>query len=566
MNNGIVRGGNYDGMTGHVVSHDDVAATIRFGGGAKITVAKTDLVEASDDASLTAVYAVEDMAALEAAFAKFAKRAARVGVEAPTFSVLGTEEREIIVRREGSDRAVRTGTFRHLTHVVVSARSFAAAGWSFVAALDHELGEDNTVVRTAPGQTMPESFRSTGAVCEHCGANRRRNSTYVLRHESGAHKQVGSTCLESFLGTDVSGLVGGLTIWCDVDVLLNRLSDEEGFSEGSFRAGKQSIDLATYLGFVVGAINAYGWTSRGASMHVDRPSTADLALNQYVAVVYGVGERDAAVVVTDADKALALQVVEWMSSLAEQEGLNDYLYNLGIYGRAGRTTFKGIGLVASAVTAYRRDLAKRQETIDLAATSTHVGTVGARLTASVRMLGMSQGQGAYGPWTLYSFVTVAHAESEVPAGAVLKVFHTGKDLRLLAADGSDGDKLEAGDEAWITFAVKKHDNYKGVAQTMMNRVAVVFGPSEAKARAAAAKTKEIKHPTTPEVVIDGVTYPVFARIRADGVVEAGYIVREPKAKGKAKGKVIYRCYFGNPQSDAHSLEYFVRRLVAAQAS
>lgn len=55
-------------------------------------------------------------------------------------------------------------------------------GWEFIATLQHE-GE-GTIVRAVPGMTQEGElvqFRESKPLCQHCGYERKRNDTFVLR-------------------------------------------------------------------------------------------------------------------------------------------------------------------------------------------------------------------------------------------------------------------------------------------------------------------------------------------------------------------------------------------------
>lgn len=62
---------------------------------------------------------------------------------------------------------------------------------------------------TAPGETLPASYQDKTAIeCQHCGHNRFRKKSYLLRNlESGEFKEVGSTCLIDFFGHDPKAFV-----------------------------------------------------------------------------------------------------------------------------------------------------------------------------------------------------------------------------------------------------------------------------------------------------------------------------------------------------------------------
>src|SRR5699024_12772450 len=67
------------------------------------------------------------------------------------------------------------------------------------------LPNDTFVVISAPGvdETIDSSGYTVGT-CHHCQINRYRTNTYVVRHDDGTQKFVGSTCLKDFLGWDAN--------------------------------------------------------------------------------------------------------------------------------------------------------------------------------------------------------------------------------------------------------------------------------------------------------------------------------------------------------------------------
>ena len=72
-------------------------------------------------------------------------------------------------------------------------------GYSVVAKLEH-LEEGNFVYAFADN-VSPE-WQKAEPVCEHCKTKHFRKNTFVVRHEDGSEKQVGSTCLKDYCGID----------------------------------------------------------------------------------------------------------------------------------------------------------------------------------------------------------------------------------------------------------------------------------------------------------------------------------------------------------------------------
>ena len=71
-------------------------------------------------------------------------------------------------------------------------------GWSFASKIIHDPVLGN-LFKTAPGYNMMH-YRDSGSNCDHCNINRKRNSTFVLVHDSGDELQLGSACVKDFFG------------------------------------------------------------------------------------------------------------------------------------------------------------------------------------------------------------------------------------------------------------------------------------------------------------------------------------------------------------------------------
>lgn len=66
--------------------------------------------------------------------------------------------------------------------VSINAEPVQAGGWEFIGTLQHEEG--GTIVRAVPGATQEgelAQFRDAKPICQHCGWDRKRNDTFILR-------------------------------------------------------------------------------------------------------------------------------------------------------------------------------------------------------------------------------------------------------------------------------------------------------------------------------------------------------------------------------------------------
>ncbi len=132
----------------------------------------------------------ENLGALDAKFAKLARRAAKLGVEAPTATHLAVETVET------------RGAIYTYTWVAVTGVAPKFAGWTLTAVIELDREEPDTpnVVHVVTGEADP-AWRTLAEQCDHCHvAARGRKQLVVVTHDDGTRKIVGTTCLKDFLG------------------------------------------------------------------------------------------------------------------------------------------------------------------------------------------------------------------------------------------------------------------------------------------------------------------------------------------------------------------------------
>jgi len=344
------------------------------------------------------------------------------------------------------------------------------AGWSFVAALQHLDGEN--VVRALPGETVPETYRTRGPECDHCRMSRRRNDTFVLRHEDGKHVQVGSTCIGDFLGSDEAGKIAGAA---------SLLAEARGLAEGGcegFGSGSQGDrTLAEYLPFVAWAIREKGWTSRTTVRDKGEGlATADLAWD--VLIDYKSRTRWEAKP-TDEDEAMALAAQAWTEAITDEEiarETGDYLHNLRAIARTSLVMSKLAGLAASSVIAYQRAVGRERARAERAANTldVHLGIVGDKVTFGLPPKLGKRGQLLKGAPVVLSpdpvkldFVT--GYDTDFGYTTVLK-FRTADGACLVwKASSTEIGRADVGKVYTLSGTIKKHDDYKGAKQTVLSR-------------------------------------------------------------------------------------------------
>lgn len=396
------------------------------------------------DASVKYEVPVESMAALRKKLAVLSARAVKLGQPPITLTEGRTFEKQVRVRG-------RKAMLPHVEVVVEGSRP-KLADWHFIAALRHLTLEDgrgvNLVLRSPyANMEVPTQYRTVPCRnCDHCGRALARQQTYLVHHPQHGFRQVGGVCLADFLGhEDPHNVAAYLEVLLQLDdVCLGLGWDDEG--EGGGASLPRVFSLRTYLCYVAGYVRLCGWHSR----REDLP-TADEALEWMFPRLGHIHPSPEA-----QDEALADEALAWARGLGDNAGpLSDFHYNLWVVVQRDFIQHESIGIAASIIPAYQRELVRRAEQARAAAESRYFGQVGERLevqaTCTREPLELP---GRWGTKYLYRFVT---AEGQVAvwfSTSRVPEIQVGKPLRLVGT-------------------VAKHQEYEGVQQTALTRVKVL---------------------------------------------------------------------------------------------
>lgn len=370
------------------------------------------------------------------------------------------------------------------------------AGWTLLAVLEG-LG-DEALLQVVPGLELDalKWGKADPRFCDHCRKKRRRNETFIVRHEDGREMQVGRNCLADFLGHQ--GAQNLLKLW-------NSLSfgePEEGMFGGGFYRNTGAIELHELLSLTSVMVSLWGWASRGTAEEKGIQATADTVTDFLTGRgrfdMHGLGQgyrgdiaraeareqQDkvrAAVTTVNADEIQA--AIEWAATCTDTG--NSYLHNIGVIARAGCCNkFKQYGFGCSILTTYRRNLERDEEkAARLAAQaerpeSHHFGEIKKREVFTLTIKRLIESESDWGSTLLHIM--------EDQDGNEAKWFCSGRSLMVADPAGKfskdgytrDRDGVEAagfrpateGDTVQVKATVKCHSEYKGQKQTMLTRV------------------------------------------------------------------------------------------------
>lgn len=355
-------------------------------------------------------------------------------------------------------------------HVLGGAPVFA--GWRLVADLERlrkrDTGEVVTLVRTAVGQTCPERYRSEPEQCEHCGVRRQRNRTFVIRHEDGRYLQIGSTCLDEYLGTDA------LSAWLTLGPI-RELSDGWGLEiwdedeytryRGHVSKWGAPVPLAEFLPALAASVRVYGYSSAKSEMH------PNLATGRSTWAAIQECEHEA---VTEGDRAYAQELLAFGRGL---RGSSDFEHNLRCILESGEVRWTDANLVAALVPMLAAEQARLNEHVPGA-------EPGTKIVGEWRVVSKRSWLGLDGYMYRVSFRDAAGREITWRTGSPWTVA---------------GESIEVGKTYRVVATVKRLGSYEGMAQTEISRPSVYeVGTETAGAKAAMRKYAKAIGVAVPE--------------------------------------------------------------------
>ena len=297
----------------------------------------------STDTVQTETISAEQLLWLTDRLADLQKRAKRLGVEAPSFDLVRSFTETVVIDRDLNIRAER-----QFHEVVLHDPIVRFDGWSFVALIDHTTGVVKTTGK-APEGTVAE-YQAIEPLCDHCGRKMPRAKTIIIEHEDGTRKQVGSTCMKSFL-TGFPSLS---------DSLFQFLDDRSWGEPSEFGMSRDSVDPMSFIAVANAVVRTLGWRSAAAESDSTRTVVEHLMFGK---LTEDDRERYRHCTVRPDDYEAAASMIEWVR---DREAKTDFDFNL----RAAATASvigKNAGLLAFLPEAFRREneeaveRAKREE-------------------------------------------------------------------------------------------------------------------------------------------------------------------------------------------------------------
>jgi hypothetical protein len=389
---------------------------------------------------------VERVEELQKRVEKINKRAAKLGT--PPVSLILTENfEEHSTTVGGRIASMRRSPVMSWTsrEVLLKGETPKLNGWEFVSVVMHRPA-GNEFINVMDTTLDLSDFRFTDKHCDHCNKARVRNATFLVRHDDGQIKQVGSSCLEDYTGVK--------SPQAHAKQLENIFSMFHELRGGGWTEGRttRKFFVQEWLAWVSYQMRTDGrYIGRNRSYDTGEATTGERAKRTLLGAV--TDPNAAGPNMEDYDRAEA--AIAWVRSDEGYESINSFSPEFGAQLTAAcasddQTVDESrMNIIAPAIVMHERYI---KDHAAPKATAQYLGTVGQKLTVEVIMTRSHMFENAYG-----TFTTVYNFQDAQGNGLVWFA--------------SRDQGFEKGETLTLTGTVKAHDTDRrtGEPQTVLTR-------------------------------------------------------------------------------------------------
>jgi hypothetical protein len=332
--------------------------------------------------------------------------------------------------------------------LTVNTPTIGLAGQRFLAAVTQEDG--GFITRTGAGVEL-NGWRPTSMLCEHCGQHRARAKTYLIEGSDGERKQIGSSCVQAYLGVKPEGL------WALGYEPIDLPAPAEGGISLPASAYHRPVDDT--LAYALAVSNgAESFVSRAAAQNFEKVATADAVTS----ALFGTDKNDASWRREMAELAEKYKadgtVAKVRKHIQELEGMSDYAVNLRTLASGEWVSPRSSTLLVSGLASYRRTLTIEKKAAGPQLAAGFAGHVGEKLAGRTVTVDRVVSTPSYNSYT---------RQDETSHRVELRDEHN---HRLVWWTSSAVNAEEGATLQLKGGTVKKHDSFNGVDQTILTRV------------------------------------------------------------------------------------------------
>lgn len=371
------------------------------------------------------------------------------------FNVLG-EEYQNIRDDNGNERTIK--------RIIIDVEGVAKVNdWMFVGTIQHKYN-GNIIRQFNTDIEVPEKYRYTDSICEHCNCKRVRKDTYLIYNEqTHEFKQVGKSCLNDFTNGLSAEQIAKYISWFD-----EIIEGQEVMPMNS----KQYYSVEKLLLNAIETIKHYGFVSKAMAMESsDRfIQTTSERVSDFMLIYRLFGKQREIVqnemerinynAESDENKKELAKMIEWLKN-TDNDG--QYISNLKIAVADTMCEYRDFGLIVSLPSAYFKAMEKENDRIAreqrnaekmvLKANKQYVGRIGERIDINIQNIECVTSFD-----TLYGTMRIYRIEDK-----------NGNALIWKTSNFIDRvDKVTN-----IKATIKDHSEYNGEKQTELSRVKII---------------------------------------------------------------------------------------------
>ena len=376
-----------------------------------------------------------NLAVLQERIAKLNKKAVKLGCT-PIELIIDKEHPEYV-------KDLVNPIIKHACYpVIVIGEAPKFEDWLWQAAIINDTLTGVATIRTQAFSGVDSAlyldYLKTPTRCEHCGINRVRKNTYIVKHVvTGEVKQVGSSCVKDFTGHTNPEAIASF-----YESLYATLRDiEEHDTVGHFDSNDW-VEFDAYLLAVAFATERFGFfgthntedkqSTSSAAWHLIHPDKDDIK--------YGTKFEP-----TEIHKQLAKDALAWIrEEIVKNTVPNSFLTNVAniIEGadKTGLIHYRNFAFIAPIVHGY-------QKTLGISKVNEYVGNVGEKIEFTGKAIKCHWYDTQWGYSCFYTIVD--------------------KDGRNYTWNTTQ--ELELHTDYIFNAKVKEHTEYKGTKQTVITR-------------------------------------------------------------------------------------------------
>lgn len=330
--------------------------------------------------------------------------------------------------------------------VIVSGQ-YKINGWRFLGTI--QFTDNGNIIRLADSTFegfVPEKYKHTPKICEHCNTIRNRKDMYLIYNENTREfKQVGSTCLLDYTqGLDADECASIMSCLNKCEEIGNLDYTEDDFFASGYQSNDCGIDTKVARKYAICLIKRYGYSK----MEQGWGSAQDLA-----DFYFQNGQDDEWEKRYGSLKLATDEEVEEISNYAKQhiDDNFEYMRSAALAWLNSSWEYRDFGLVTSFVYTYLKEkrevIAKVQDKNNV-----HVGNIGDRISfvvKSARCLYVKDN---------------SYISYYADCSYFMEIIDTEGHTFVWSASTSN---IDEGDK--ITATIKSHDEYRGKKQTVITR-------------------------------------------------------------------------------------------------